>query len=468
MRRRTRSRLAATALVSAGAAAGAIAWSLWRRHVDAERQRRAPGSVPVQGLADGYGPLFRRVYSLDIAGPEVSPRRLMAHVMADLDAFTPGVIARFEKTCGTPGCLAIGDEFIVHLKSPWDGPVRVDAVTPTSFRLVTLDGHLEAGAIAFSAYAVSDADARTDDLEEDEKDGGTVRVAIVSCARSRDQGVHLVYHQIGLARAVQQAMWTTFLRRIAERARGTATDVRVRTYTADVDDPLTQADADVPAPVAGLLSDFAGRALNFEPSETSSPGWNHDDATRDLLPELPGPPTPGGTFERAKAFVSAYRHPDPRRLVGVYDPNVALGERTMLLRARFLGLGFRFGVKTTTPTEEVVPGGGDAHPDGRPGDMHRWSYGYRTLEGHFERGEITFELQKHAATGRVAFRIHSYSQRGHIANPFYAIGMRVFGRGLQRQFVHRAFARTARYVEESLVRDACLRGEAIAQRLLRP
>ncbi len=451
MRRRTRLLLAATA--GAAATAGLV----WRRlSAPAPRPTDVPGSAPVQRLGDGVGPLFRRVYHLDVRGAALSAEALMARMQADPDLFTPGAIARFEKTCGARDRLAVGDEFFIHIRSPWDGPVRVDEVTPTAFRLVTLAGHLEAGAIAFSAWTTA---------------GGALRLAIVSCARSRDRAVHLAYHRLGVARAAQTQMWTVFLQRAAAVACGgdatagdtgsaDVTPVTVRTYTADLDDPLTGKDADVPAPLAGLLADLAGRALNFEPDEASAPGWNHDDDTCDLIPELPGPPTPGGSFERAKAFVAAYRHPDPGRLVGVYDPKVALGERTMLLRAQFLGLGFRFGVRTTAPVEEV-----QTTPEG---DVHLWRYGYRTLQGHFERGEITFELQKHASSGRVVFRIHSYSQRGRVANPIYAVGMRLFGRGLQRQFVHRAFARTARYVEESLVRDACLKGLPIAQRLLRP
>ncbi len=437
--------------LAGGAAATALAAWMLRRHASrpAPRPTDAPGTAPVQRLGDGVGPLFRRVYHLDITGSTLTPEALMARIQADPDAYSPGVIARFEKTHGPPERMAVGDEFFIHIRSPWDGPVRVDDVSPTAFRLVTLAGHLEAGAIAFSAWQASE---------------GVLRLAIVSCARSRDAAVHIAYHRLGIARAAQTQMWTTFLQRAAAQAGGKATPVTVRTYTADLDDPLTHADADVPAPLAGLLADLAGRALNFEPDEATgdapATGWNHDDDSCDLIPELPGPPTPGGTFERAKAFVAAYRHPDPRRLVGVYDPHVALGERTMLLRAQFLGLGFRFGVRTTAPVEETRTGD--------DGLVHIWSYGYRTLEGHFERGEIMFELQKHQATGRVVFRIHSYSQRGHVANPIYAIGMRLFGRTLQRQFVRHALDRTAQYVEQSLVRDACLNALPIAQRLLRP
>jgi hypothetical protein len=55
----------------------------------------------------------------------------------------------FEKVGGEMDSLAVGDEFVVRMPGPWDGPARVVSRTPTSFRLATLDGHLEAGQIEF-------------------------------------------------------------------------------------------------------------------------------------------------------------------------------------------------------------------------------------------------------------------------------------------------------------------------------
>lgn len=46
---------------------------------------------------------------------------------------------------GLPG--QPGDEFVVRMPGPWDGPVRVVRRDESSFRLATLDGHLEAGEI---------------------------------------------------------------------------------------------------------------------------------------------------------------------------------------------------------------------------------------------------------------------------------------------------------------------------------
>ena len=43
--------------------------------------------------------------------------------------------------------MAAGDEYVVRMPGPWDGPLRVVERTPTAFRFATLEGHLEAGPV---------------------------------------------------------------------------------------------------------------------------------------------------------------------------------------------------------------------------------------------------------------------------------------------------------------------------------
>ena len=74
----------------------------------------------------------------------------MAQLQADPDAAAPGEFATFVKVRGGEGGMRVGDEFVVRMAGPWDGPVRVVDVTDASFRLVTLAGHLEAGQIEFA------------------------------------------------------------------------------------------------------------------------------------------------------------------------------------------------------------------------------------------------------------------------------------------------------------------------------
>ena len=175
------------------------------RRPDPPDAARAPAGARVQTEADGAGPRFYRRYRVRVDDSALSPRELFAAIAADINAFVPVELARFERTRGADGALAVGDEFVVHITAPWDGPVRVIEAEPASFSLATLDGHLEAGTIRFSA---------------DGARGGRLRFEIESWARSADAVVDLAYDTLGVAREAQQAMWTFFCDRVAERCGG--------------------------------------------------------------------------------------------------------------------------------------------------------------------------------------------------------------------------------------------------------
>jgi Domain of unknown function (DUF1990) len=158
----------------------------------------------VQSVDDGVGPLFHRRYSAHIKGAEHDPEALMAMIKRDLNAAAPTRFARFQRVLGDGDTLGTGDEFVVRMPGPWDGPVRVIAQTPRSFRLATLDGHLEAGQIEF----------RADD------DDATLGFTIESWARSADRLSNLLYHRVGMAKEVQLHMWISFLEGAAKLAHG--------------------------------------------------------------------------------------------------------------------------------------------------------------------------------------------------------------------------------------------------------
>src|SRR5689334_3772227 len=128
------------------------------------RRREGPGSLPstlpelltypegvdqdeVQGYGDGAGPLFHRRYRTRMRGSTMTADELMQKVQADPNRTSPTKFARFQRTHGPHGSIRVGDEFVVRMPGPWDGPVRVIDVRPRSFRLATLAGHLEAGQI---------------------------------------------------------------------------------------------------------------------------------------------------------------------------------------------------------------------------------------------------------------------------------------------------------------------------------
>src|SRR4051794_2001112 len=109
-----------------------------------------PPDVSRDGLQeppDGSGPLFHRSYTGTIDGARKSPEDLMAELSADPNVVSPSRLAHFKKKRGDDGVMAVGDEFVVRMPGPWDGPIRVVMVEPTFFRFATLESHLEAGQI---------------------------------------------------------------------------------------------------------------------------------------------------------------------------------------------------------------------------------------------------------------------------------------------------------------------------------
>jgi uncharacterized protein DUF1990 len=175
----------------------------------------------VQRLEDGVGPLFRRLYRARIRDAGLSPRELIARVGSDPNVAAPTELARFIKVRGVEGQLAVGDELVVRMPGPWDGPVRVTTATPTSFGFVTLSGHLEAGQIEFRA---TEAD-------------GLLRFEIESWARSGDRLSNLLYHHLRMAKEVQLHMWTSFLEQVAKVSEGRLTG-GVEIVSRKVEDPL--------------------------------------------------------------------------------------------------------------------------------------------------------------------------------------------------------------------------------------
>ncbi|MEA2248138.1 MAG: hypothetical protein QOH46_2667 [Solirubrobacteraceae bacterium] len=164
-------------------------------------------AADVQGADAGVGPLFRRRYRATIREADLSPEALLARVVGDPNRAAPTEFAIFQKVAGAEGPMQVGDEYVVRMPGPWDGPVRVVDVTERSFRLVTLDGHLEAGTIEFRAAP----------------DPQGVRFEIESWARSGDHLSNLLYHRLRMAKEIQLHMWTSFLERVAGLAGGRLT-----------------------------------------------------------------------------------------------------------------------------------------------------------------------------------------------------------------------------------------------------
>lgn len=192
------------------------------------------------------------------------------------------------------------------------------------------------------------------------------------------------------------------------------------------------------------LEALRDRAASFEPGDTgdftAEHGWLVDDYRQPLGEEPPGDPVPGGRWETAKRLMNDYEFADPKIIRAVYEQDAPLEGRDMLLEARFYGLRFHFGVRAGGVLDEV------REVEGRP--VHAWGWNYRTLKGHFETGQMDFEVWKWRDTGEVEFRIHSVSRPGHIRNPIIRVGFRLFGRGRQVKFCRRSCERMRRLTDE--------------------
>jgi hypothetical protein len=182
-----------------------------RRELEGSLEEDMPPPLPagvshaeVQRPEDGSGPLFRRVYSGAVSDARVGAEELIEALGADPNRVTPKGLARFRKAHGEEGRMQVGDEFLVHMPGPWDGPVRAVEVTSASFRFATLAGHLEAGQIEWRA---ADRD-------------GLLVFEIESRSRAGDRLSAILHDRLLMAKEVQLHMWTSVIERVARFAGG--------------------------------------------------------------------------------------------------------------------------------------------------------------------------------------------------------------------------------------------------------
>jgi uncharacterized protein (UPF0548 family) len=390
---------------------------LYRSEEEGTWDEDAPPALPegvrrdgLQGPADGAGPLFHRRYMAVIRDGKLPAEELLARVAADPDRASPSEFATFKKTSGQEGQMAVGDEYLVRMPGPWDGPVRVVERSPELFRFATLEGHLEAGQIAFSAQ---------------ETDGRLV-FRIESWARGGDRVSNLLYDRLRISKEVQFHMWTSFLERVVDLSGGRR-DGGLRIHTRRVDEEER---------ALRRLRELHESSFNFDPPALEDlDGWRVDDYCQPLPPERPGPPQAGGTWERAKRMMEDYEFADPAIVRAVYAADSELEGRDMLLEARFWGLRFRFGVRVGGVFDET------RQVDGRPARV--WGWSYRTLQGHLEMGQMDYAVWKWLDDGSVEFRIRVVSRPARIPNPIVRLGFRLFGRRQQVRFARRACERMA-------------------------
>jgi uncharacterized protein (UPF0548 family) len=378
---------------------------------------------------DGVGPLVHRIYRTRIVGTTLTPEQLMARMTANLDGVAPSEFATFQKVDGEDEGLGKGHRYVVRMPGPWDGPVRVVAADATSFRLATLQGHLEAGQIEFRARS----------------DSRSLWFELESWARNGDRLSDLLYSRLRSSKEVQLHMWSSVLRRIVGLAGGKMEGGIVITTRLVAAGSLPEARSDrrsrrTRARVAAL----ADRDFNFDDAEAdaSEPGWNLDDMVEALPHEPPGPPAEGGSWQVARGIMDSYQLADPGVVTASYDRDRSLSGRDMLLRIRFAGLRLRVGVRIGDVYEET------REVDGRAVRVFGWSYG--TLEGHFEEGRMHYELWKWQDSGDVEFHLKAISRAARTGPLLPRIGFRLIGRANQLRFYRQVCRRIKRLTEAQL------------------
>jgi hypothetical protein len=189
-------------------------------HLDDPTERDQP-------LEHGYGPALHREFRIRAVGAQRGAAALIDAIARDMNrAVVPGV-ARFDYVACS-GAMAVGEELVVRMPGPWDGPVRVLRRDDTSFRLGTLVGHLEAGQIEFAARDVDD---------------DTLEFSITTWARAGDRVADVLYTRLGLAKQIQYLLWVEFCVRAVGLAGGRVVgglDVLTRTVYWPDDDPAPE------------------------------------------------------------------------------------------------------------------------------------------------------------------------------------------------------------------------------------
>lgn len=399
----------------------------------------APPALPegfehpdLQTWEDGVGPLLHRIYRTRFTASPRGPRELIAQLTEDMDSVAPTEFASFQKLEGEDPMRA-GDEYVVRMPGPWDGPVAVVSVEETSFRLATLQGHLEAGQIEFRAAA----------------DHRGVVFEIESWARSGDRLSDLLYTHLQISKEVQLHMWASVLRNAVALAGGKMVGGIVIT-TRRLDPHLLPGAG---GEAEGLsrrerrsLAELERRPVNFEPAEVEPPldvpAWRIDEMVEPLPHERPGAPEPGGSWEVGRRIMNGYQLAEPRIVAGVFAPGVPLRGRNMLLKIHYGPLRFEVGVRVEEVREETV------ELDGR--EVLRYGWAYRTLQGHFEEGVMRYELRKWLDCGDVEFRLHAVSRPARSGPLLLRLGFRLVGRNQQLRFYRQVCRRLKRLTEAQL------------------
>lgn len=161
----------------------------------------------------GIGPALHRIYAATVCEPQLDAERLVAIIAADPNVIAPTEVLRFEKKSGEPG-LREGDELLIRMAGPWNGPVTVTARSARHIRLAATRGHAQLGQVELRAR----------------DDPGGIVLEVQTRERAAGPGFRLL-QRTGLIRRMQSYTWAHMLENGARLAGGRPPDrITVRSW----------------------------------------------------------------------------------------------------------------------------------------------------------------------------------------------------------------------------------------------
>lgn len=162
----------------------------------------------------GIGPALHRIYAATVCEPKLDAERLLAIIAADPNVIAPTEVLRFEKKSGEPGRLREGDELLIRMAGPWNGPVKVTARSRRHIRLAATRGHAQLGQFELRAR----------------DDPGGIALEVQTRERAAGPGFRLL-QRTGLIRRMQSYTWAHMLENGARLAGGRPPDrITVRSW----------------------------------------------------------------------------------------------------------------------------------------------------------------------------------------------------------------------------------------------
>jgi len=164
----------------------------------------------------------------------------------------------------------------------------------------------------------------------------------------------------------------------------------------------------------------AKRNFDPRPGAMARGAYRHVCSRARVAMEPPGPPVPGGTFERLWEAIQRFEHSDPRIVVAHFRRDEPLRGRIVLLEIRVLGLRYLCPVRIAAVRSHANP------------TRTLRAIALDTLEGHLERGREWFFLRKDHETGEIRFRVQAAWRTGDFPNAWSHAGFLVLAPRYQR------------------------------------